>query len=165
MGNGILSDLFPITVDVKQRGILSPHLFKNIIDDLIYALVNEDIGARINSINISTIIYADDIVLLSPVDSHLQRLLDICDEYSKTWRIKLNAKKSNIMEIGPQFFRNSTFYIDKKLITKVEEIIYLEVKINNKLRFNQSAIEKFVEVQKSVFSLSFLGLQPRALSP
>ena len=109
MGNGILSDLFPITVDVKQRGILSPHLFKNIIDDLIYALVNEDIGAQINSINVSTIIYADEIVLLSPVDSHLQRLLDICDEYSKTWGIKFNAKKSNNMEIGPQFFKNSTY--------------------------------------------------------
>jgi hypothetical protein len=43
--------------------------------------------------------------------------------------------------------------------------IYLGVKINNKLNFNDHAIEKFVEVQKSVFSLSFLGLQPRALSP
>jgi hypothetical protein len=43
------------------------------------------------------LIYADDIVLLSPVDSHLQRLLDICDEFSKKWRIKFNAKKSNIM--------------------------------------------------------------------
>ena len=37
------------------------------------------------------------------------------------------------------------------------------MKINNKLRFN--AIEKCVEVQKSVFSLSFLGLQPKSLSP
>ena len=69
------------------------------------------------------------------------------------------------MEIGPQFFRNSTFYINKNLIPKVEEIIYHRVKINNKLRFNENAIEKFVEVQKSVLSLSSLDLQPRALSP
>ncbi len=47
----------------------------------------------------------------------------------------------------------------------MDEIIYLGVKINNKLSFNENAIEKFVEVQKSVFSLSFLGLQPGALSP
>jgi hypothetical protein len=138
LGNGILSELFPITVGVKQVGILSPDLFKNMIYELIFTLVNKDIGARINNINVSTLVYADDIVLLSPVDSHLQRLLDICNEFSKTWRIKFNAKKSNVMEIGPQFF---------------------------KLSFNDHAIEKFVEVQKSVFSLSFLGLQPGALSP
>jgi hypothetical protein len=165
LGNGILSELFPITVGVKQGGILSSDLFKNMIDELIFTLVNEDIGARINNINVSTLVYADDIVLLSPVDSHLQRLLDICNEFSKTWRIKFNAKKSNVMEIGPQFFKNSTFYLNNNIIPKVEEITYLGVKINNKLSFNDHAIEKFVEVQKSVFSLSFLGLQPGALSP
>jgi hypothetical protein len=165
LGNGILSELFPITVGVKQGGMLSPDLFKNMIDELIFTLVNEDIGARINNINVSTLVYADDIVLLSPVDSHLQKLLDICDEFSKNWRIRFNAKKSNIMEIGPQFFKKSTFYINNNLIPKVDEIIYLGVKINNKLNFNDHAIEKFAEVQKSVFSLSFLGLQPGALSP
>jgi hypothetical protein len=68
LGNGILSELFPITVGVKQGGILSPDLFKNMIDELVFTLVNEDIGARINNTNVSTIVYADDIVLLSPVD-------------------------------------------------------------------------------------------------
>jgi hypothetical protein len=137
LGNGILSELFPITVGVKQGGILSPDLFKNMIDELIFTLVNEDIGARINSTNVSTKVYADDIVLLSPVDSHLQRLLDICDEFSKNWRIRFNAKKSNIMEIGPQFFKNSNFFINNNLIPKVDEMIYLGVKINNKLSFQQ----------------------------
>ena len=50
------------------------------IYDLTSACVNEDLGARINNINVSIIVYADDIILLSPVDSDLQRLLDICDE-------------------------------------------------------------------------------------
>ena len=63
------------------------------MDDLIYACVNEDLDAHINNINVSIIVYADDIILLSPVDSQLQRLLHICDEYGKFWRIKLNAKK------------------------------------------------------------------------
>ena len=78
------------------------------------------------------LIYAGDIVLLSPIDSHLQRLLDICDEFSKNWRIRFNAKKSNIVEFGTQFFKNSTFNINNNLIPKVDEIIYLGVKINNK---------------------------------
>jgi hypothetical protein len=165
LGNGILSELFPISVGVKQGGMLSPSLFNSIIDDLIYACINERIGARIENINASIIVYADDIILLSPVDSHLQKLLNICDDYSKSWRMRFNAKKSNLIEFGPQFFKNSNFYINDSLITYVEEITYLGVKINNKLNFNENAIEKFLEVQKSVFSLSFLGLQPKSLSP
>jgi hypothetical protein len=165
LGNGLLSELFPITVGVKQGGILSPPLFENKIDDLIYECINENIGAQINNINVCIIVYADDILLLSPVDSHLQRLLDICDAYSKFWRIKFNAKKSNIIEFGPQFFENTTFFINKNEISKVDEITYLGVKINKNLNFNESAIEKFTEVQKSVFSLSFLGLQPKSISP
>ena len=143
LGNGLLSELFPITVGVKQGGILSSAY----------------------TINISIIVYADDILLLSPVDSHLQRLLDICDAYSKFWRIKFNAKKSNIIEFGPQFFENTTFFINKNEISKVDEITYLGVKINKNLNFNENAIQKFTEVQKSVFSLSFLGLQPKSISP
>ena len=62
LGSRILSELFPITVGVKQAGILSPSLFfENKIDELIYACIKEDIGARINNINVS----------------HLQILLDI----------------------------------------------------------------------------------------
>jgi len=77
LGNGLLSELFPITVGVKQGGILSPPLFENKIDDLIYEFINEDIGAQINGINISIIVYADDIILFIQVDSHRKRLLDI----------------------------------------------------------------------------------------
>ena len=108
-------------MEFEQGGILSPDLFKHMIDELIFTLINEGFGARINNINVSTIVYADDIVHLSPVDSHLQRLLDICDEFSKNWRIRFNAKKSNIMEIGPQFFKNSSFYINNNVIPKVDE--------------------------------------------
>ena len=59
-----------------------------------------------------------------------------------------------------------TFFINKSGISKVDEITYLGVKINKNLNFNVSAIEKFTEVQKSVFSLlvSFLGLHPKSIS-
>ena len=66
---------FPLlTVGIKQGGILSHSLFENKIDDLIYACVNEDLGARINNINVSIIVYVDDIILLSPVYSHLKKV-------------------------------------------------------------------------------------------
>ena len=69
------------------------------------------------------------------------------------------------MEFGPQFFKNSSFFLDNILIPKVENIVYLGVKIDNKLNFNCTAIEKFNNVQKAVYSLSFLGLKPDSVSP
>ena len=72
--------------------------------------------------------------------------------YSEFWRIKFNAKKSNIVEFGPQFFKNSNFLLNNNIIPIVENIIYLGVKIDNKLNFNNIAIEKVSNVQKSFFS-------------
>jgi hypothetical protein len=41
----------------------------------------------------------------------------------------------------------------------------LGVKIDEKLSFNETAIEKLSKVQKSIFSLSFLGLAPISINP
>ena len=155
IGERVLSDLFPISIGVKQRGILYPYLFHAFIDDLIHEITNENIGAYFNRINVSIIVYADDIILLSPVDSHLQRLLNICDSYSQTWRIKFNANKSCLMEFGTQFFKNSSFYINNTIILKVDQISYLGIKIDKNLDFKNISVDKFKEVQKSVISLSF----------
>ena len=37
--------------------------------------------------------------------------------------------------------------------------------IDSSLNFNENAIEKFINVQKKVFSLSFLGLKPNTIPP
>lgn len=165
LGDGILSELFLITVGVKQGGILSPALFHAFIDGLIYECTSENIGAIFNKINVCIIVYADDIILMSSVDTHLQKLLNICDSYSELWRLKFNASKSNIMEFGTQFFEDSSFYLNNILIPKVDSIIYLGVKIDNKMNFSGTSTEKFGNVQKAVYSLSFLGLKPNSISP
>ena len=47
----------------------------------------------------------------------------------------------------------------------VDEITYLGVILNKNLNFDTLSREKFKSVQKSIFSLSFLGLKPKAISP
>ena len=61
--------------------------------------------------------------------------------------------------------RDTSFYINNTIIPKVDDISYLGVKINKNLDFKNISIVKFKEVQKSVFSLSFLGLKPQYISP
>ena len=95
---------------------------------------------------------------------HLQKL-HICGVYGAMWKIKFNSLKSNIIEFGDQFFENSDFYLIKRIIPKFEKLKYLGVFINKNLDFDLLANEKFLNVQKSIFSLSFLGFKPFGISP
>ena len=89
--------------------MISPDLFGNLIDDLINECIAAQIGAICYKMNTCIIVYADDILLISSNDYHLQKLLDICATYGNMWKIKFNSQKSNIIEFGKQFF--GTWYL------------------------------------------------------
>ena len=164
IGN-IFSELFKIESGVKQGGFLSSHLYNKLIDRLIESIIELDIGAHIGIINVSVIVYADDIIIISPRSIHLQKILDTCSDYGKEWLIKFNPHKSNIIEFGKQIIQNNIFKIGDNKIPIVDEIIYLGITLNKNLNFDTISREKFKNVQKSIFSLSFLGLKPKAISP
>ena len=155
---------FTINCGVKQGGILSPFLFNVFIEELITNCLDLNVGALFHDMNMSIIAYADDILLISPIDSHLQKLLDVCTEYSEKWKIKFNASKSNIINFGEPLFK-SDFFLNRTTLNETENIEYLGIKINNKFEFDKLSQEKFLNVQKSIFSLSYLGLTPKGVSP
>ena len=124
-----------------------------------------NIGSEFKNYNMSIIVYADDIILTSSVDSHLQKLLDVCDGYSKKWNLNFNASKSKIVEIGKQFFNDLSFTINNQTIPKSDNLTYLGENINKNLDFNYEAIKKFGNTQKSVFLVVFLGLKLNTIPP
>ena len=157
--------VFPINCGVKQGGVISPFLFNIFIDDLIVMCLNENKGAIFGNLNTSILVYADDILLISPLDCHLQSLLDVCTAYSEKWLIKFNSLKSNIISLGKQLFPQTNFFLNNSPINHSNQIKYLGIDINNDFDFNKTACEKFKKVQKSIFSLSYLGLTPNGVSP
>ena len=159
------SDPFDIETGVKQGGHLSSYEYNVLVDELIQLIIDMDTGAHIGDINVSIIVYADDILIICPRSKHLQNLLDMCAEYGKKWLIKFNALKSKIVEFGEQIITNNSFQMNGNEIPIVEEIVYLGVTLNKKLNYDSISRENFKKVQKSVFSLSFLGLKPKAISP
>ena len=112
--NGIISNRFYINCGVKQGGILSPFLFNFFINDLIEECVNKNIGARFEELNLSIIVYCDDILLISPIEKHLQMLLDICGAYGTNWGIKFNPNKSSFISFGRQIYNDTKFFINKE---------------------------------------------------
>jgi len=154
--NNINSNFFNIETGVKQGGVLSPFFYNSFIDDLIEECLKANLGAQFKNINVSVIVYADDIMLISPVDTHLQKLLNICGEYGKLWRIKFNPTKTNVISFGSPLF-STTFYLNGAPLKETDEIEYLGFVFKANLDFNTQAIENFKKVQRSFFSISFLS--------
>lgn len=93
---------FKVTNGVKQGGILSSHLFNVYMDDLSVELSNTTAGCNLNNTCLNHLIYADDLTLLAPSVSGLQKLLDICVNYAIEHNITFNTKKSVAMYIKPK---------------------------------------------------------------
>ena len=70
----LLSDGFTSTNGVAQGGILSPRFFNVYFDDLSIALSNSKYGCTFGGCSVNHLSYADDMVILSPSATALQKL-------------------------------------------------------------------------------------------
>ena len=86
--NNIKSSKFEICIGVKQGGVISSLLFAVYSKILINNLLSCKAGCRIGDIIASVILYADDIVLLAPTRSSMQRLLNICEGYGRKYSMQ-----------------------------------------------------------------------------
>ena len=80
--------------------MLSPYLFAVYVDNAITTVEHKRIGCYYKSVSVSIIMYADDIVLLSPSVTALQQLLLVCEEALENLNLFVNRKKSVCMRIG-----------------------------------------------------------------
>ena len=70
-----MSDSFSVTNGVRQGGIISLYLFCVYMDDLSKKLNNVNAGCIIGAALINLLMYADDLVLLTPSSMGLSMLL------------------------------------------------------------------------------------------
>ena len=123
-----ISDKFSVSNGVRQGSILSPHLFKVYVDDLSIILNAFKIGCVISDIIINHLMYADDLVLISPSSAGLQILINACHQYGIQFDIKFNSKKSAIMpflSVDKRKFRIPSFKLDHENIPIVDRYTYL----------------------------------------
>ena len=88
------SDVIYMQNGVKQGNVLPATLFCIYMDELISRLEHSGIGCYIGNEYYGNISYADDLKLLCPSINGLQKMLDICDVFSKEYFVKYNASKT-----------------------------------------------------------------------
>jgi hypothetical protein len=98
--NGCVSDRFSLRAGVRQGGVLSPILFNLYVNDLIVQLEECDLGCHVGKKIYGCIMYADDILIMSPSVVELQSMLDLCYKFSLMNDISFNASKCVCLKIG-----------------------------------------------------------------
>ena len=97
-----MSDYFHVSNGVRQGGILSPKLYSVYVDDLSDYLVKSQIGCQIDYVCVNHVMYADDICLMAPSPAALQKLINICYDFSLQNNLTFNSLKSFCMVFKPR---------------------------------------------------------------
>ena len=133
--DGVYSEWFHITADVRQGGVLSPELYCLYVDDLISILQSMRVGCYVKNIFAAALFYADDMAVLAPSLKGLQKLLDACAAYCTEWDIKLNAKKTKNICFGKGNSPTHRLRLNGSEIPWDEKCIYLGVALKSGVRF------------------------------
>jgi len=66
-------------------GVLSPQLFNFFINGLFEKIKSLGIGCKVENIKVLIMGFCDDTVLMATLISHLRKLIEECENYSKKW--------------------------------------------------------------------------------
>ena len=158
-----------MTNGVKQGGILSPSLFCIYINDLLDILKEKGIGCYIGSNYCGALSYADDLILMCPSIQGTQEMLNVCEKYANTHKIKFNVSKSQIIVFNHNKYsqKNPDIYLNNDIVSKVKHLFHVLCNKNTDIidveyignGFNKSVImmANFQTVSSNVLSKLFIS--------
>ena len=129
----ITTEWFDVTCGVRQGDPLSATLFNIFINDLILLIKNLNVGVQISdNLNISILLYADDIVLLAENEVNLQLMLSTLEKWCRDWKLDVNLKKSNVIHFRKKNLPETLFKFKYKQneMLKTHEYKYLGILFN-----------------------------------
>ncbi|XP_061447038.1 uncharacterized protein LOC133367169 [Rhineura floridana] len=135
--NGALSHEIPVGRIVKQGCILAPFLFNFFINDLISIMASPNFSPpAVGNRKIASLLYADDLVLLSQNRIGLKRMLSRLEEYCETHHLLVNYTKTKIMVCGRYSRTKSIWFLNGHQLEQVSTFKYLGICINNNLSWS-----------------------------
>ena len=84
---------------VRQGDSMSPTLFSLFINDLATDVKDLVLGVKVGGQDIYILLYADDIVLISPTAENLQQMLNEVSNWCLQWGRRINPSKTQVMHI------------------------------------------------------------------
>lgn len=163
----VISEFFQITTGVRQGGILSPFLFAIFVDDVLNKLAKSNLGCFLKTVCVNSIMYADDLVLLSISLRDMQAMVDMCLYEFNAIGMAINAKKSACLRIGNRHQIDvCPIVINCQPLLWKQEIGYLGILILSGKRFKinlQRLKQKYYRALNGIFGKVGLSTSPIVL--
>ena len=81
---------------MRQVDTLSPTLFNIFINDLADNIKELNLGIKIKDINLSILLYADEIAVIVENEKDLQAILNYVDQFCNKWKLVVNSMNLQI---------------------------------------------------------------------
>ena len=121
-----ISEPFKTNKGVRQGCVLSPLLFNIFLSDIQEAFDICGDNPKLNDMEISSLIWADDILILSETPEGLQAKLDNLGIYCNKNKLKVNTDKTKVMTFTKSGrLINTKFYFGKRQLSNVRQYKYL----------------------------------------
>jgi len=121
-----------------------------------------------NGQRIGSLLYADDLVLLSRSQVGLQNCINLVHDFCNKWKMSVNEKKSKIMIFSKKEtdkIKQTRFTLNGNFLDKVKEFTYLGVKISStgnfashQIKTKEKALHAFYKITNKI---DFRRLKPK----
>ena len=153
--NGCRTEFFKYTKGVRQGCPLSPLLFNLYINGIVETLNHNNPTPLNMNGNLSCLLYADDLVILSTTKEGLQQSLNSASNFFDEWNLEINHEKSKCMTFNKRGDKGKhLFNIKGNALKNVKTYKYLGVIISSKKCMLSKTLDHLsVKANKALFSL------------
>ena len=166
--NSIRSDSFPVLQGVRQGGVLSGWFYITFIDELLTELQSSCYGSTVGSIKCGNPTLADDLTLLAPNHSSLNKLLRIVFAYSVKWKFEYNPSKCKTM-----LFSNKSkhakivdpVFMGKSKLEQAVEVKHVGIELTPSLKCTSTIEQRCEKGRASLFSILAIDKYKTGVNP
>jgi hypothetical protein len=163
---GLISHSFPVLQGTRQGGKTSPLCYLVYINGLIKQLEASDYGFVMYNIKLSSPTVADDMYLVSFSKGGMDKMLDICNEYSRQWRYRYNAGKCGIIVFNEdEGSEDRTFFIGRERINEVEYYTHLGIECDKYMSTKKLFYDAANKLRGTLLSIVNSGIHPAHINP
>lgn len=163
---GGLTESFSSIRGVKQGCVLSPLLFNLFVGDLPAIFDQTCDPVSLHNTDISCLMFADDLVILSTTSTGLQTALDKLDSYCTKWGLCLNMNKTKVMIFNKSghLLKNYRFTINNQPIEIATSYMYLGIVFSICGSFTKAVEHLLNQANKALFKLKQKDIRNNVLT-
>ena len=165
LSEGLLQPI-STTIGVKQGCGLSPLLFNIFMNKLPEIFDQSCDPVKLGDLNLNSLLWADDLVILSSSGTGLQNSIDKTYLFYQSLGLELNTKKTKVLvfSCGGRICKDFVFSAGGSLIEIVDSYQYLGIKLKSSGSMQLAMDELFTKANRAWFAISNVLYQHKKLA-